>query len=183
LDSWAYSIGSIVALKLLGPQGFLFYYPLHRALSFSIDLHQNNNNRTHPHISCKICDQSCEVFKLPHLNCLPTLPQYNLLNYYAYLFYPPLFNYGPMLGFHCWMRQINSRRFLQVYPWKKVLHYGFKLFLEYSFYILFTHIFYCETILIIPMNESLFINNFYHTFLLSIFQGLKLWFSHNFFIF
>jgi len=112
-----------------------------KPMNFFIDLLQNNNNITHPHTSCKICDQSC-FLKLPHLNCLPNSPQYNLLKYFAYLFYPPLFNYGHMLGFHCWMRQINSRRFLQVYPLKKVLHYGFKLFLEYLFYFFFTYIYY-----------------------------------------
>lgn len=126
-------------LKLLGPKNFLFYYPPHRAISFSIDRINLNQGQ----VNCRICNESHEIFQMPNMETLPTAQDYNLINYYAYMLYPPLFKYGPMLGFHCWMRQVHRQRFLDNYPFKKVAFYGGKLLLEYLFFILFTHVFYC----------------------------------------
>ena len=168
----------MASLKIFGPLDFDFYYPPHRALSFALDLckSHNNANNANLHQNCKICKESAEIFTMPNSNTLPKKEEYTILNYYAYLLYPPLFQHGPMLGFHCWMRQIHRDRFNAAYPLKKVVFYGGKLLLEYFFFIGFTHVIYCYSTLIIPMNEHLFKNSFYLTLLLSIFQGLKLWF-------
>ena len=168
----------MASLRIFGPLDFDFYYPPHRALSFALDLCKlhNTDNTAKAHQKCKICKESAEIFKMPNSNTLPKIEEYNIVNYYAYMLYPPLFQYGPMLGFHCWMRQVHKDRFNDPYPLKKVVFYGGKLLLEYLFFIAFTHVIYCYSTFIIPMNGHFFKDSFYMTLLLSIFQGLKLWF-------
>lgn len=103
------------------------------------------------------------------VNIAPPIEHYTLINYYSYLLYPPLFIHGPILGFHCWLAQINVNRFSIKTPWKKIFIYALKIFFCLIVFEIYCHVLYPNALLIIPPNEPIYYGDFYLTFILGVF--------------
>lgn len=103
------------------------------------------------------------------------MQKFNLLHYYSYIFYPPIFVNGPILGFHCWLAQITPKRTLAVFPWKKLWGYALKLIFEYIVFEIATCFMFPTAILMVSMNEHIIISDFYKTFMMGLFYFYEIW--------
>jgi len=77
---------------------------------------------------------------------------YNLLNYYAYLFYPPLYISGPVITYNAFISQVYIPQI--AYSSWEVCKYGIRWVVDFILFEIWSHLFYVNAIATNSDNEN-----------------------------
>ena len=124
-------------------------------------------------LSCKICLSGKECLRSRQDDHQP-LVRYDLIHFYSFLVYPPLYVAGPIITYNGWVSQVYTKQ--NVYSDKEQLKYVFRTLGNFLVFEIFLHLIYSNSLITNESNSEIWKSlNLLDLSVLCVYELVFLW--------